>query len=239
VSTRRIAAVSWLMLCLVQGAAAQQPGNGAVEKNDQVAAIKESLQKNLAALKQYQWVETTTVSLNGEKKSQTEANCSYGADGQVQKTPIAPTSESEGRKPRGLRGKVVEKKKAEMSASTKEAVALVKEYVPPDPARIQAAQAAGNVSVTQPDAQGNVKITIKDYLKAGDSLALTANAATHRVSSVAVDTYTDTPQDAVNLNVTFEALPDGTRYPAKTDLSMAADNLAVAIENSGYKKIGA
>jgi hypothetical protein len=237
-STRTIAVIGWLTLCLLQAAAAQQPGNNAAQRKDQVAAIKASLQKNMAALKHYQWVETTTVSLKGEQKSQTEAKCYYGADGKVQKIPVSTPSESEGKKERGLRGRVVENKKEEMSASTKEAVALVKEYVPPDPARLQAAQAAGNVSVTEPDAEGNVKVTVKDYLKPGDSLAITANAATHRIVSVAVDTYTDTAKNAVNLNVAFGALPDGTLYPEKTELNMAAENLTVAIENSGYEKIG-
>ncbi len=237
-STRTIAAVGWLTLCLVQPAAAQQQGSQADHKNDAVAAIKESLQKSMAALKQYQWVETTTVSVGGEEKSQTEATCYYGADGKVQKVPVAVPSESEAKKPRGLRGKLVKKKKAEMSDSAKAAVALVKEYVPPDPARIQAAHAAGNIEVTAPNAQGNVKATVSDYLKTGDSLAITANMATHSIQSVAINTYKASPKDAVAMNVGFGALPDGTLYPKTTKLNMPSDKLTIVIENSGYKKAG-
>lgn len=238
--TRTIAAIGWLTLCgLIQPAAAQDEDSNAAQNKSQVAAIKESLQKSMAALKQYQWVETTTVSLKGEEKSQTKADCHYGADGSVQKVPIVTPSETEARSPRGLRGKVVQKKKEEMSASVKEAIALVKDYVPPDPARIQAAQAAGNVSVTAPDAQGNVKLTVENYLKAGDSLVVTANAASHSLSSVAVNTYTDSAKDQVDLNLAFGVLPDGTLYPKKTQLDMAADQLTVTIENSDYKKSGA
>jgi azurin len=98
----------------------------------------------MAALRQYQWVETTAVSVRGEEKSRTQSTCYYGADGKLQKTPLGAPPQDEGRKPRGIRGKIVESKKEEMSEAAKEAVALVKQYVPPDPARIQAAKGGGS-----------------------------------------------------------------------------------------------
>src|SRR5215813_2508041 len=52
------------------------------------AALKESLAQNQAKLRAYTWVETTQVSLKGEVKKQEQKQCSYGADGKVQKTPI-------------------------------------------------------------------------------------------------------------------------------------------------------
>jgi hypothetical protein len=235
---RTVSVIALLSLCLVQPAAAQQPPDAAAGKKDHAAAVKESLQKSMAALRQYQWVETTVVSMKGEEKSRTQKNCYYGADGKLQKTPVAAPAQDEGKKKRGVRGKVVENKKEEISDDTKEAVALVKQYVPPDPGKIQAAKAAGKLSVTPPDAQGNVQIVIKDYLKAGDSLTLAANASTDRLSGVTVATFTDKAKDAVGLKVSFGAFADGTVYPAKINLDVAAQNLAIAIDNSGYKKLG-
>jgi hypothetical protein len=235
---RTIGVLALLSCCFVQPAAAQQPPDAAAGKKDHAAAVKESLQKSMAALRQYQWVETTVVSMKGEEKSRTQNNCFYGADGKVQKTPVAAPAQDEGKKKRGVRGKVVENKKEEISDATKEAVGLVKQYVPPDPAKIQAAKAAGKLTVTPPDAQGNVQIVIKDYLKAGDSLTLAANAATDRIGGVTVATFTDKAKDAVGLKIAFGAFADGTVYPAKIQLDVAAQNLAVAIENSGYKKLG-
>jgi len=226
---RTMGVIALLSFYLVQPAAAQQ---------DHATAVKESLQKSMAALRQYQWVETTVVSIKGEEKSRTQSNCFYGADGKVQKTPVAAPPQDQGKQKRGVRGKVVENKKEEISDATKEAIALVKQYVPPDPAKIQAAKAAGKLTVTPPDAQGNVQIVIKDYLKAGDSLALSANAATDRIGGVTVATFTDSAKDAVELKVAFGAFADGTVYPATIQLDVAAQKLAVAIENSGYKKLG-
>ena len=237
-SNRMPGMIALLSLCLVLPASAQQPPDAAAGKKDHAAAVKESLQRSMAALRQYQWVETTVVSMKGEEKSRTQNSCYYGADGKVQKTPVAAPPKDEGKEKRGVRGKVVENKKKEISDATKEAIALVKQYVPPDPAKIQAAQAAGKLTVTPPDPQGNVQIVIKDYLKAGDSLTLAANAATDQIGGVTVATFTDKAKDAVGLKVGFGAFADGTVYPAKIQLDVAAQNLAVAIENSGYKKSG-
>jgi hypothetical protein len=183
-------------------------------------------------------VETTAVSIKGEEKSRTQNNCYYGADGKVQKTPVAAAPAEDSKKKRGLRGKIVENKKEEISESTKEAVALVKQYVPPDPARIQAAKDAGKLSVIPPDAKGMVAVVIKDYLKVGDSLTITVNAATDTISGLTVATFTDSAKDAVGLKVSWGSFPDGTVYVATIHLDVAAQNLAVAIENTGYKKLG-
>jgi hypothetical protein len=237
VFSRTVGVIAWLSLCLVQTAAAQPPADTTAPKKDHATAVKESLQTSMAALRQYGWVETTVISLKGEEKSRTENSCFYGADAKVQKTPLAAPAAGDEKKSRGIKGKVVENKKEEMSDATKEAIALVKQYVPPDPARIQAAKAEGRVTVTPPDPAGQVRLVIKDYLKAGDSLALDVNAASDHILGVTVATFTEKAKDAVGLKVTFGAFADGTVYPAKIQLDVAAQNLAVTIENSGYKKL--
>lgn len=232
--------IALFSFCLVRPSVAQEPPDAAAPKKDHAVAVKESLQKSMAALRQYQWVETTAVSMKGEEKSRTQNNCYYGADGKVQKTSVAATApaKEDKKKSRGVKGRVVENKKEEISDATKEAIALVKQYVPPDPARIQAAKEAGRVTVTPPDPAGHVRLVIKDYLKAGDSLTLDVNAATDHILGVTIATFTDKAKDAVGLKVAFGAFADGTVYPAKIQLDVAAQNLAVAIENSGYKKVG-
>jgi hypothetical protein len=234
---RRFIAIVAFSLPFGAPAIAQQPAAPA-GSTDHVAAIKQSLQTSAAALRQYQWVETTVVSIKGEEKSRTQNSCYYGADGQVQKTPIAAAPAGDSKSQRGVRGRVAENKKEEMSASMQEAVGLVKQYVPPDPARIQAAQGAGKLTTTPPDPQGHVQVVIKDYLKAGDSLTIDLNAATNVITGVTVATFTESAKDAVGLKVTFGSLPDGTVYAAAIQLDVAAENLAVVIQNSGYKKAG-
>ncbi len=206
-------------------------------QKDHVAAIKQSLQASNAALRQYEWIETTAVSMKGEEKSRTQARCYYGADGKMQKVPIGGQPAGDEKKPRGLRGKIVENKKEEVSDSVKEASALVKQYVPPDPARIQAAKDEGRLSITPPDAKGMAQVVIKDYVKAGDSLALALNVTTDTLAGVTVSTFTDQAKDAVGMTIGFASFTDGTIYAATTNLDIAKENLAIAIENTGYKKL--
>jgi hypothetical protein len=210
---------------------------------ERVAAIKESLAKNQAALKQYSWVETTQISLKGEVKKTEQKQCSYGADGKVQKTPVpgaapppqpAPPSGGKGGR---LKKKVVANKVEETKEYMEQVAALVQAYVPPDPQKIQAAGAAGNLAV-QP-AAGVTTMTVKNYLKAGDSLAIGLDSSANTMRSVQVSSYVEKPKDDdVTLNVTFANLEDGTSYPQKSVLVVAAKNIQVTVTNSGYKKSG-
>ena len=210
---------------------------------DKGAAIKELLAKNSASLRTYSWVETTTVTMKGEVKKQEQKQCFYGADGKVQKTPIgaAPAAKPQpsGGGGRGgrLKERVVENKVEELKEYMEKVAALVHDYVPPAPAKIQAAQAAGNVS-TQPSGT-TVNLVIKNYLKPGDLLTIGADPAAKRLTSYKAQSYVEKPkEDDVTLDATFGALQDGTFYPQQILLDVKAKNIQVKITNSGYKKAG-
>ena len=208
---------------------------------DRGAAIKELLTKNSASLRTYSWVETTTITLKGEVKKQEQKQCFYGADGKVQKTPIgaapAPKQEPSGGGGRGgrLKQNIVENKVEDLKDYMEQAAALVHQYVPPDPQKIQAAQGAGNVSV-QP-AGGVTMLNVKSYVKPGDSLALGFDPAAKAMRSYAVQSYVEKPkEDDLSLTVKFTSLPDGTTYPETVVLDVTAKKVVVNITNSGYKK---
>lgn len=222
---------------------AQQPDAGAA-KQQKIAALKQSLAKDHAALKQYAWTETTQISLKGEVKKQEQKECQYGPDGKVQKTPMqgaAPPQEQQasgGRRRGGLVKKaIVEKKVGEMKDYMERVAALVHEYAPPDPQKIQAAAVAGNVAVTP--AQPVSTITIKNYLKQGDSVTLGFDTTAKKIASYNVDSYLDKPKDdAVKLAVNFAQLPDGTNYVQQSVLDATGKKIKVAVTNSDYKKLG-
>ena len=77
---------------------AQQPAAPAGGAQDPVAALKQSMQQGLALIRQYEWVETTIISLKGEEKARKQNRCYYGADGKVQKVSLdqAPAPEQAG-----------------------------------------------------------------------------------------------------------------------------------------------
>ena len=209
------------------------------------AALKESLAQNQARLRTYSWIETTQVSLKGEVKKQEQKQCSYGADGKVQKTPIggAPAQSAQkpssggGRKGGRLKERVVENKVDEMKEYMEQVVALVHQYVPPDAQKITEAQSAGNVS-TQPSG-ATLNLTVKNYVKPGDLLTIGLDTASKQLASSNVQSFVEKPKDDdVKLAVTFGKLEDGTSYPQQIVLDVAAKKIQAKITNSGYKKIG-
>src|SRR5512147_474652 len=53
-----------------------------------VASLKQNLAESQKRLRQYEWIETTAISLKGEEKSRKQQRVYYGADGHLTKTPI-------------------------------------------------------------------------------------------------------------------------------------------------------
>jgi hypothetical protein len=139
-------------------------------------------------------------------------------------------------KKRGVRGRIIAKKTEELTDYMKQAVALVKSYVPPDPARIQAVKDAGKVSLDLLGPGKGVRLNFRDYAKPGDVFSVDVDPANNRVMGLTVATYLDDPKDTVTLNVSMSSLQDGTGYPATEVLVAQAKNLSVNITNSGYRK---
>ena len=215
-----------LGICTQVGA--QQP-----TPQERVVALKASLAASKAILNQYEWVETTVVSLKGEEKSRQMNKCYNGADGKVQKIPLTTPPPEE--KKRGLRGRIAEAKKEELTDYMKDAVALVKQYVPPEPVLIQKAKDAGKLSVSPQPGQ-RATLTFADYLKPGDSLALVLDLGNNRPVEAKVSTYLNTKEDAVTLDVKFSTLDNNATYASQTTLNAPTKNLSVSVENSGYRR---
>lgn len=197
--------------------------------------LKATVAASQAVLKQYEWVETTVISLKGAEKSRQMNRCYYGADGGVQKVPL--TTPPPTKKKRGLRGKIAEAKKEELTDYMKEAVALVKSYVPPTPALIQAAKDAGKVSLDVLQLGKRARLNFRDYLKAGDNLGVEVDLTSNHLLALTVKTQLDSANDPVDLQARMATLADGTGYPATITLNAPAKKLTVKVDNSGYRKL--
>ena len=162
-------------------------------------------------------------------------SCAYGADGALQKLPISATPPP--KKKGGLRGKIVELKKEELTDTMKQAVALVKTYVPPNPAMIQRAVDAGKVSIEILQPGKVARLVFKDYELPGDSLGVTMDLTTNHLMAISVASYLGTPSKPVTMNATMGSLADGTTYTASTQLSLPSDQLVVNVANSDYRKM--
>ena len=202
-----------------------------------VAAIKQSMQVSQKQIRQYQWVETTMIYYKGEEKSSKQDQCSYGADGKVQKTPIGSSQESEKKEPRGIRGHIIEKKEKELSEYMKEVETLIHAYVPPNPELIQKCKDAGKVAVDIIEPNKRVLVNFSDYHLTGDMMGIELDIVNNIPLGYKVSSYIDEPKDSVNLNVSFATLEDKTVYAENIVLDATAKEVKVDVKNSDYKKL--
>ena len=223
-------AAALLLTALALPGFAQQPTAA-----ERAALLKATMAASQEVLKQYEWIETTVVSLKGEEKSRKQERCYYGADGGVQKVEVTSTPPPE--KKRGLRGKIAASKQEELTDYMKSAIALVKSYVPPSPAKIQAAKDAGKVSIDLLQPGKRARLNFRDYAKPGDNLGVEVDLVSNRPLGVKVSTYLEDAKDAVTLDVRMGLLNDGTTYPSDVALDAKAKKLTVTVKNSGYRKM--
>jgi len=227
-----------IVAALIRGAAQAPPS-----PDQLVAALKQNLAESQKKLRQYEWIETTAISLKGEEKSRKQQRVYYGADGKLTKVPMGepkPAAEPSGG--RGRRGggrvkeKVIENKKEDMAEYMGQAVALIHQYVPPDPARVQKAKDANNLKVVpQPD--GSLRLEFQNYVQPNDKMVIGVDAKAALLSALNVATYLEKPEDAVTLDVRFGTLADGTSYTSQTTLEAKAKNIRVIVENAGHRPL--
>lgn len=229
-NSKRTIGICAVMFLAAVPALSQNP-----ELQQKLAAVKQSAAENKQKLLQYQWIETTQLTLKGEPKPPTKNSCRYGPDGKVQKTALGPPPEqpSGGR----MKQKIIAKKKAEMKDYMEDVKAVLSMYVPPDPGRMQAAYQAGKVSLNP--SPGGVNLIFTDYAQPKDKMVLTFDSASKKITELMINTYMGQEKDAVTLQVRMASLPDGTNYTQQTVLNATAKQLVVTTTNSDYQKLGA
>lgn len=225
--------VSAVLLCSLAASPALAQGGAGVQ--ERVAAIKNSMIASQQDLRTYQWVETTTVNVNGEQKSYKEESCYYGADGTLQKLPIA--SSPPPKKKFGLRGAIQASKQEEMTDTMKQAAALVKSYIPPNSVLLDQSVKSGNVTVDMLQPGQVVRLNFKNYKMPGDVFSITLNLQTNRLLGIDVATYMGDPSKPVTMHSQMGTLTDGATYTARTELQVPSANIEVDVVNTGYRKM--
>lgn len=231
---KRRLAVSLLLALAATALWPQDQGGTKQSLQQRVAELKQSMAENKAKLQRYQWIETTQFNVKGETKKTEQQACHYGPDGKVVKTPIGPPPAPPTSPPRGLKGRVVEKKVDEMKDYMDRLKALTGHYAPPDPARMQTSMQAGkgnlNISST-----GLSSLSFSGYYKTGDKVTFGFDSAAKKLRSYDVETYLDSPNNSVvTLQNQFASLPDGTNYLQQTVLDSKSKQIQITTTNSDY-----
>lgn len=163
---------------------------------ERVAAVKQNLAENKQKLHQYQWTETTQLTLKGDPKPASTNICHYGPDGQVQKTLVGLPPAPSGRK---MKQKIIAKKIAEIEDYMEDVKGLLSLYVPPQSEKMQQAYQAGELSLNP--AGSVVNLIFKDYARPGDQMTLTFDTVTHKIIPLNINTYMGQVKGAVTLQV--------------------------------------
>jgi hypothetical protein len=199
-----------------------------------IAQIKQNLDASMKNLKTFQWIETTTIFKDGEAKSQTQNQCYYDVNNKLIRVPTSAAPEEKSQ--RGLRGKIVENKKEEMSEYVKKCVAKIHEYLPPKSDKLQTIYASGKTNINVLEPNKKYALDFNDYLQPGDVLGVSLDMQKNILSGINVKTYVDKPENIINFNLKYAQLPDGTEYPAETIMDLKSEGLKVVIKNDGYKR---
>lgn len=198
-----------------------------------IAAFKAALAKNQAELRQYTWLETTQIALNGEVKQTRMSDCRYAGGSKPQCTQVGPAPEEP--KVRGpLRKRMVEKKVEELKDYMDSVKTLITQYVPPEGERIQKAFQGGNVSISPNPAAGTTRITVNNYAKQGDAVTFTIHPTTNQVKNVSINTWLNDPKAKVTLAVQFSTLPNGVSYAYQKVVNATAKGVTVTVTSSDF-----
>jgi dihydroorotase-like cyclic amidohydrolase len=206
----------------------------------QIQQMQEANAKNEQQLHQYQWIETTTLTIHDEPRPPKRSICKYGPDGKVQKTPLGQQEASAGQQGGGfpgrgglVRGLVMKQKKEEAQKELAQVHAVAEMYFPIDRAKLKQALQSGQVHFVTGDSNEET-VVIDNYAKQGDEVKLTLDHSTMQMERVSVKSYLDKPKDALTAEVQFSALPDGTHYRSSTTINAPSKKLSVETVNSDY-----
>jgi hypothetical protein len=130
-----------------------------------------------------------------------------------------------------IKERKIEEKKDEIKEYVGRLTGLMSQYLPPNSDRIKAAMSRALIT---PPADGVAKVTLPDYLKAGDKMTLTLDSTSKTLTQILVNSMLDS--DPVSFEVNFNKLPDGTNYPSLTSIDSPAKELRIQVSTSDYRK---
>ena len=216
----------------------QLHAQGGGDLQARVGELKESMARNKEALSQYTWEETVRIIVKGDEKKVEHFEVRQGPDGKPVKTPLDPQEAQQAPQGGRLRQRIVAKKKEEFKEYADQMKELTQHYIPPDKDAISDAYAKGNIAIIPGGAiPGLIKIVIHNYYKPADTVTLNFNKGQKQLTSISVASWMDDPKDAMNLNVSFDRLPDGTNHVSNVSVEGVSKQLTVRTANSDYRKM--
>ncbi|MDE1155491.1 MAG: hypothetical protein PW735_07135 [Acidobacteriaceae bacterium] len=219
--------------CVAQ--AQEKAGSDSSGMQQRMAQLQQAAAHNEAQLHTYQWIESTTITLNGKSRPPRQSACSFGADGKMIKVPMTedvPPEVSGG----PLKRHMMEKKIAEAREEMQQIQQTTALYLPLDHAALHNAMSSKPLSLEH-NGPGGDAVIIHDYAKPGDQIRVNLDIKTMQILSITLSSYLDNPQDTLVAQVAFARLDDGTVYPSVTTLTAAQRKISISTSSSYFTKV--
>jgi hypothetical protein len=208
--------------------------------NPQGANLDEMLRQlaaqDVGRLHEYQWIETTTTTVQGHTRPAQKSICRFGPDGALIRTPLDPQTNSSPQLKGGPLMRSMEKKKIEeiqeQMAQVHKVAAL---YLPLNPAKLSQAMQTDHVAFEHDPTSGDA-VSLSDYAKPGDRLTFNLNSTTRQIQSVSVKTFLSTSDDPFDITLQFSKLEDGTTYPSITTIEVPSKKISITTMSSEFSK---
>src|SRR6202521_3151360 len=196
------------------------------QNGDKLAA---GMAENAKRLHHYTYKQRTEVIYKGEDRIVRLNQMRFGPDGKRQATLISQTGGAAG-EATGLGHRIINKKREEMKEYGERLSALVENYLPPDPEKLRKALATAEIG----QAGNALSLTMKGYLKSGDSLALLVDTATRKLKRVDLKTALD--KDSIFVTAEMGSIPDGPEYPTLIKIKAPSKNLEIDLSAYDFVK---
>jgi hypothetical protein len=214
----------------------------ATPEQQRIQSLQQIFSNRMKKPHQYEWIETTTVTLDGQSRRAKQSMCRYAADGKIQRTPLGAGDAGFEERGQGvsLRGGLIRrarmaKKKRTAQESLEQVRALTQMYLPLDRGKMKEALTAGQVSVDR-TSSNQMAVVISNYAKKGDELKLIVDLSIGQLRAVSIKTYFDKPKNTLTASMEFTTLADGAEYPSFTTVDAPSKKLSISTTSSDFAK---
>lgn len=224
-----------LALCVAASSAQSTPLLGVLQQR--LEQMQQAASWNAQQLHTYQWIEATTLTVNGTQAPPKQSICRYAADGILLKTPLGTPEQQVAPERHGgaIKRHIAKEMEEKVQGEVEQIQALTQLYLPFNPGRFREVLGTGRVGLERDGVNGDA-IILNNYAKAGDLLKLTVDPANMQIVRISVKSYFEEPMDEMNVDIHFSRLADGTIYPALTSIEAPAKKLSITTVDSDFSK---